>query len=224
VVQTIMIGDTDGTMNRLDPDVMLATDLGLIKWDIDTGFMIANPIYEDILTRVLNIGFHDNVPSPSTWRWQTADGHLDMNLLLREFQDFWRNNADTWQRWTTYTHAFPHLLLMAFLQRIVNAKGRVKREYAVGSGRMDLAIEYRGEWNIIEIKLWRKGFSYDRVKAEGMKQVTRYRDTFVPPVGAHNNITGVYLIIFDRRPKNMMPPWDERITWDVDGNVTVLGC
>ena len=224
VIQTIMIGETDGTINRMDLDVMLAMDLGLVKWELDNGFTIANPIYEEILTRVLNIGFHDNIPSPSTWRWQTADGHLDMDALLKEFQDFWRNNSDTWQRWTTYTHAFPHLLLMAFLQRVVNASGRVEREYAAGSGRMDLAVEYKGEWSIIEIKLLRKGQTFNGVKTQGLTQVTRYRDTFVPPTGYHKNITGVYLIIFDRRPNNQKTPWNERITREVVGDVTVLGC
>ena len=146
-----------------------------------------------------------------------------MHCLLN-FKTSGENNSDTWQRWTAYTHAFPHLLLMAFLQRVVNAHGRVKREYAAGSGRMDLAVEYKGEWNIIEIKLLRKGRSFDWVKKEGLKQVIRYRDEFVPPVGYHRNITGVYLVIFDRRPNNQKTPWDERITWEVDGEVKVLGC
>jgi hypothetical protein len=107
---------------------------------------------------------------------------------------------------------------------VVNAAGRVEREYASGSGRMDLAVEYKGEWNIIEIKLLRKGRTFEWVKAQGLKQVTRYRQTFVPPVGCHKNITGVYLVIFDRRPKNMKPPWDERITWEREDDVNVLGC
>jgi len=124
----------------------------------------------------------------------------------------------------SYTHAFPHLLLIAFLQRVVNATGRVEREYASGSGRMDLAVEYKGEWNIIEIKPLRSKQIFEWVKAQGLKQVTRYHQTFTPPVGCHKHITGVYLIIFDRRPKNLKPPWDKRITWEQDGEVTVLGC
>jgi hypothetical protein len=224
VIQTIMIGETDVSVNRMDPDVMLATDLGLIKWDIDQGFTIANPVYEEILTRVLNLGFHDNMPSPSSWRWQALDGRLDMDALLREFQDFWRNHSDTWEQWTNYTHAFPHLLLMAFLQRVVNAAGRVEREYATGRGRMDLAVEYKGEWNIIEIKILRKGRNFEQLKAEGLKQVTRYRETFTPPVGYNKKVTGTYLVIFDRRPEPEKKPWDERISWEQDGDVTVLGC
>ena len=217
-----MIGETNVSINRDDPDVMLAMDLGLVKWDTDTGFTIANPVYEEILTRVLNLGYHDNMPSPSSWRWQTADGRLDMEALLREFQDFWRNNSETWEQWTKYTEAFPHLLLMAFMQRVINGGGRIEREYATGRGRMDLAVEYKGEWNIIEIKLLRKGSTFDKVKAEGLKQITRYRETFVPPVGYHKNIAGAYLVIFDRRPEDMKPSWDERIIWQREGEITVV--
>ena len=224
VVQSIMIGETDASLNRINPDVMLATDLGLVKWDINKGFTIANPIYEEILTRNLNLGYHDNMPSPSTWRWQTPDGRLDMDALLHEFQDFWRNHSDVWEQWTTYTEAFPHLLLMAFLQRVINAGGRIEREYATGRGRMDLAVEYLGEWHIIEIKLLRTSQTFERVKTEGLKQVTRYRDTFTPPVGCHKNMAGIYLVIFDRRPDEVKPSWDERITWEKTEQVTIAGC
>jgi len=224
VVQTIMTGDVDVSVNRLDPDVTLATDLGLITWSSDAGFTIANPVYEEILTRVLNLGFHDNMPSPNAWRWQAPDGRLDMDALLREFQDFWQNHSETWEQWTQYTEAFPHLLLMAFLQRVLNSGGRIEREYATGRGRMDLAVEYMGEWHIVEIKLLRKGRTFEKVKAEGLKQVRRYRETFAPPVGYHKNVSGAYLVIFDRRPEDMLPPWSERITWETDGDTTILGC
>jgi hypothetical protein len=224
VVQLILTGGTGPNLDPNNPDVTLATDLGLIKWDSDRGFTIANPIYEEILTRTLNSVYFIQVPSPSSWRWQTSDGRLDMDALLHEFQDFWRSHSEVWEQWTKYTEAFPHLLLMAFLQRVVNATGRVEREYATGRGRMDLAVEFKGEWNIIEIKLLRTGQTFEKVKTEGLKQVTRYRDTFVPPVGFHKRITGVYLVVFDRRSEAEKPLWDERITWTQEGEVTVLGC
>jgi hypothetical protein len=112
---------------------------------------------------------------------------------------------------------------MAFLQRVINGGGRIEREYATGRGRMDLAVEYKGEWHIIEIKLLRKGRTFDRVKAEGLKQIVRYRDTFRPPVGYHKHIAGAYLVIFDRRPEDILPSWDERITWQQEGDVIVVG-
>ena len=76
----------------------------------------------------------------------------------------------------------------------------------------------------IEIKLLRAGRTFERVKAEGLKQVVRYQETFVPPVGCHKHIAGVYLVVFDRRPETEKTPWDERISWEQDGEVTVLGC
>ena len=91
VIQLILVGDAGAKLDPNHPDVMLAMDLGLIKWDTERGFLIANPIYEEILTRTLNSVYYAQLPSPTTWRWQTVDGRLDMNLLLREFQDFWRN-------------------------------------------------------------------------------------------------------------------------------------
>ena len=224
VVQLILSGDNGANLDPLHPDVVLAMDLGLVKWDTDRGFMISNPLYEDILTRTLNSVYYAQVPPPSSWRWQRPDGLLDMDALMSEFQDFWRNHSEIWEQWTKYTEVFPHLLLMAFLQRVINGGGRIEREYATGRGRMDLAVEYKGEWNIIEIKLWRAKRTLEQVKAEGLKQVTRYRDTFVPPVGYHKHITGVYLVIFDRRPEDEKPPWDERISREQDGDVTVVKC
>jgi hypothetical protein len=41
-----------------------------------------------------------------------------MDALLHNFQEFWRNNSETWEQAADYPEAFPHLLLMAFLQRI----------------------------------------------------------------------------------------------------------
>jgi hypothetical protein len=37
-------------------------------------------------------------------------------------------------------------------------------------------------------------------------------------------MAGVYLVIFDRHSKEAKLPWDERISWEQDGDVTVLGC
>jgi len=54
-------------------------------------------------------------------------------------------------------------------------------------------------------------------RKKGVEQVLKYRDRF----GAH---TPTYLIIFDRRPESKSKPWDERISWERDGDVTVLGC
>jgi hypothetical protein len=160
VIQTIITGELSLSLSRSNPDIELAIDLGLVSWDTQNGFTLANPIYEEIMTRFLDAPYHDNLPPPSSWNAASCldrpDGTLDMDALLHNFQEFWRNNSETWEQAADYPEAFPHLLLMAFLQRITNGSGRIEREYAAGRGRMNLAIEYKGAWSIIEIKLLRE--------------------------------------------------------------------
>ena len=221
VIETIITGDSDPRFSPSNPDVELAIDLGLIKWESATGFKISNPIYEDILTRHLNAGYHSNLPPPSEWKWQKADGSLDMDSLLREFQNFWRNHSEVWEEKSDYTEAFPHLLLTAFFQRLLNGGGRVDREVAAGRGRMDLRIEYMGEKFIVELKLIRRRDSPERVREEGLRQIASYRDKAAP--GAPS-----YLVIFDRRDDAKSRPWEEKIYRQEEvlpaGSVTILGC
>ena len=46
----------------------------------------------------------------------------------------------------------PHLVLMAFLQRVTNGSGHLIREMALGSGRLDLCVEYRDKRYAVEVK------------------------------------------------------------------------
>jgi hypothetical protein len=217
VIEPVITGEINPDLGRTDSDVMLATDLGLVKWSSETGLTISNPVYVEILTRHLNSGYHDILPPPTSWQWQKPDGGMDMDKLLKEFQKFWRRYADKWEEKAEYTEAFPHLLLMAFLQRVLNGGGKIERECSAGRGRMDLGIEYMGQWYIIEIKLVRDYDSPETVREEGLEQIRRYRDKFPPN-------TPAYLTIFDRRAKTREKLWDERISWEYDGDVTVLGC
>jgi ASC-1-like (ASCH) protein len=140
-----------------------------------------------------------------------------MDKLMEEFQKFWRRHSDIWESKSEYTEAFPHLLLMAFLQRVLNGGGRIEREYAAGRGRMDLGIEYNGHLYVVEIKLVHYYETPQIVREEGLEQIRSYRDKFAP--GAPS-----YLVIFDRRPEARQKPWDERIFWEPDGDVIIVGC
>jgi len=107
--------------------------------------------------------------------------------------------------------------LMAFLQRILNGGGNIDRECAAGRGRMDLLIEYNGRSHIIEIKLIHYYETPGIVREEGLEQIRWYRDKFSPGSPA-------YLVIFDRRPKAKEKSWEERIKWELDDEITILGC
>ena len=216
VVQSILTGESDPMLTEGD-DFRMTLDLGLIALE-DGVPAIANPIYRETIARVLSYGMQLAIPVPE-FRWKTAEGMLDMDALLREFQDFWAQHSEIWEIKADYTEAFPHLLLMAFLQRVVNGGGRIEREYAAGRGRMDLAVEYNGGWNIVEIKLVaRQG--RERTVEKGLEQAARYRDTVAP--GAPT-----YLVVFDRTDAGRAKTWEERLTWESrdapGGPIAVVG-
>ncbi|RCK72913.1 MAG: Cell division protein FtsI [Peptidoglycan synthetase] [Candidatus Ozemobacter sibiricus] len=220
VVQTVLTGKTDTSLGRNDRDVELCLDLGLIEWR--NGLAIANPIYQEVIPRVLSQNFQDNLYFEEDFPWRRSDGSLDLAGLLREFQRFWRRNSDEWERGFDYPEAYPHLLLMAFLQRVVNGRGRIEREYAAGRGRVDLAVEWQGRWSVIEIKLVHPADGREGTIEEGLRQTARYRDA----VGASE----AYLVVFDRRPEARARPWEERLTWEErpsptgqGGPITVVG-
>ena len=119
-----------------------------------------------------------------------------MSRLLREFQQFWRENSDVWTEKYDYKEAAPHLVLMAFLQRIINGGGHLVREFATGRKRMDLIVEINGFRYPVEIKL-RKG---PKTEEEGLAQLAGYLDTLGLQEG--------WLVIFDRRPD---VAWEEKI-------------
>ena len=88
----------------------------------------------------------------------SATGQLDEDALLRSFLEFWRQHGEPLLATSPYHEIAPHLVLMAFLHRVVNG-GSIEREYAIGSGRMDLCLRYAGATLAIEIKVWRPGSS-----------------------------------------------------------------
>jgi hypothetical protein len=217
IVQVILTGESDPDIAEGD-DFLLAQDMGLVTVENGTP-SIANPIYREIIARVLSYGMQLAIPAPE-FKWKNDDGTLDMMALFREFQKFWRRHSDIWEEKSDYTEAFPHLLLMAFLQRVANGGGRIEREYAAGRGRVDVAVEYGGVWSIIEIKLVHPYDGFDPTKEEGLVQINRYREKF-------GTGTPCYLVIFDRTPAGREKPWDERLSWEVvetdAGRVIVIG-
>ncbi|MDR2232088.1 MAG: PD-(D/E)XK nuclease domain-containing protein [Tannerella sp.] len=216
VIEPILTGEPDPNLTVSDA-FRLCMDLGLVAIERGTP-VIANPIYREVIARHLTSGQQMAIPEPE-WKWEKKDGSLDMDRIMKEFQAFWKQHADLWEGVSKsgYTEAFPHLLLMAFLQRILNGGGTVDREYAAGRGRMDLHIKYNDFHYIIEIKLIHWYQTEEAVREKGLEQIRRYREKFDPD-------TPAYLVIFDRRNKEDRKPWNERISWEYDEDINVLGC
>jgi ASC-1-like (ASCH) protein len=213
VMETLITGELDPNFTETEA-FRICLDLGLVAVERGTPG-VANPIYREVLARHITYGAQLAMPEPE-WQWKKADGSLDMDALMGEFQKFWRKNSGIWEQKMNYPEAFPHLLLMAFLRRVLNGGGRIDREYAAGRGRMDLAVEYNGQIYIIEIKLVREYNTYEEAREEGKEQITRYRDTI-------DKAAPAYLVIFDRRPESGKKSWEERLFRTDEDGVTVLG-
>ena len=193
IVEPLISGDkSDVSYN--DEDYRYITDLGLLR--VDRGALVpANPMYAEIIGRYLSRGEQDAmIRSIPETPWVKDDG-LDMAGLMAAFQQFWRENSGADRDIMGYREAVPHLVLMAFLQRVTNGGGHINREMALGQGRLDLCVEFRGARYAIEVK------TSDNFKDEkSYDQCAKYLDEL--------GLSEGWMPIFD---KSKTKTWDEKI-------------
>ena len=206
-----------------EEDILYVRDLGLIKKK--GNWAISNGIYKEIIPREL-VYVTQTMMYQDESRYIQA-GRLNMGALLKAFQQFFRENSEVWLERFDYKEAGPHLLLMAFLQRIINGGGRIFREYGLGRKRMDIMVEFAGEKFCIELKVYRGGAAagdddedgkgatraYEAILAKGMEQLADYMDKCGAKEGN--------LIIFDKTPNKT---WKEKLyVKPAENGVTVWG-
>ena len=199
VVEPLLSGG-DGAHSEADGDY--ARDLGLVA--SDPPLRVANPIYAEVLPRVLTSVLQDEMPQRSAW-YVGPDGTLDMDGLLSAFQEFFRGNSEHWIERAQYREAGPQLVLQAFLHRVVNGRGRIEREYALGSRRVDLLVVWpegdgRESRFVVECKLVREGRSHARTVDNGLEQTAAYMDLSGTDAG--------HLVVFDMRAGRT---WGEKV-------------
>lgn len=180
-------------------DIRLALDLGLVRLPSTGGLEISNPIYREIVVRSLSASPRAKLPTLKE-TWLKADGRLNKEALLTAFVSFWRQHGEALMGTSPYHEAAPHLVLMAFLHRVVNGGGVVEREYAIGMGRMDICVRFGGEVLGIELKVWRE--KKPDPERQGLEQLDEYLAGIAQQSG--------WLIIFDRRPDQ--PPVEQRVS------------
>ncbi|MEM7127204.1 MAG: AAA-like domain-containing protein [Chloroflexota bacterium] len=194
-------------------DIDYVDDLGLIKRTNGRTVMIANPIYKEIIPRVLTENTEASLPqiSPS---WLNPNGSLNPDKLINAFLVFWRRHGQPLLKSAPYHEIAPHTVMMAFLHRVVNGEGVIDREYAIGSGKMDLYIRYEGGPETVqmamELKVWRDG--RPEPLDVGLKQLDDYMSGLSYN---HLNYDGTevetgWLVIFDQR--SGQPEISERTT------------
>jgi hypothetical protein len=188
IIEPMLVGKTPRETSSDDRQYLI--DLGLLRRDPDSGLTIANPIYREVIPRVLSEGPQDSLPYiyPS---WLSDNGELDIDALLEAFIEFWCQHGEPLLGTTSYHEIAPHLVLMAFLHRVINGGGSLEREYAIGRGRMDLCLKYQSVTLGIEIKVWNEKTKDPEEK--GLKQLDEYLSGIKTNIG--------WLLIFDKREK-----------------------
>ena len=212
IVEPLLVGETI-YVDPLDDDYQYVLDLGLLKES--SGLLyFSNPIYSEVVVRYLGMKAQNELtPDRHEPVAYTQDGRLDMKGLLTDFQAFWREHSEIWMERFQYKEAAPHLVLMAFLQKITGRDSFITREMASGRRRLDICIQHGDVRYPIEIKIRRD----NKTIGEGKAQLSAYMET----LGCHEG----WLVVFDRRKK---PSWKSKLFWKtetVDGKVIhIVGC
>jgi Holliday junction resolvase len=212
IIEPMIIGGDD--IDKQSDAFQYTRDLGLIRVE-DSRIKPANPIYAEIIIRKLSFWVQDKLQDsayPYKMSRYLKDGNIDVDSLMHDFQQFWRENSEFWIERLDYIEAVPHLVLMGFLQRVINGGGDVIREYASGMGRIDLCIKYNNQKYPIELKI-RYGEKYVE---KGLEDFAKHIDT----LGCNEG----WMVVFDRRST---VKWKDKIYLkkeNVDGNtITIVG-
>ena len=218
VIVPLILGEN--VASRRSDDYLYTRDLGLIR-EIGGRVVPGNPLYAELIIRTLNWDVqrsiedeHEEYIIPRYLK----DGKMDMDYLITDFQAYWRENSEIWKGryqkdFYEYDEAAAHLVMQAFLQRVVNGGGQVLREMALGTRQADLCVVYDGKKYPVELKILQN----ERSRAVSLKQISDYADKVGSDTG--------WLVVFDRDAEKS---WDEKIYMGketVNGKViTVAGC
>jgi len=201
IIEPMLSGGT--VPNVAEDDARYVEDLGLVRLTPTGGLAIANPIYAEVIPKVLARTPRRSLPDIGA-TWLHPDGTLDIDRLLTAFLSFWRQHGHPLMGSAPYTEVAAQLVFLAFLDRVANGGGNISREYALGTGRIDVMLEYgppgRRAKFAFELKVHRDG------RPDPMTDGLGQLDTYLARAGLE---TG-WLIIFDQR--SGLPPIEERVS------------
>ena len=197
VIEPILGGSSGDAIT--DADLDYVRDLGLVA--LDDPIRIANPIYGEVVPRVVAARAQRAMTQETAW--YVKEGDLDLETLLAEFQEWFRENSEHWRERFGGYEAGPQLLLHSFLHRVVNGGGWIHREQPLGAGRADLLIRWPAPGGgtrrfVVECKLAHRGV--ERAVSEGLGQTAGYMDR----CGAESG----QLVVFDVTSGKT---WDEKV-------------
>jgi hypothetical protein len=238
VIESVIAGHNRKALQTND-DVLLCLDLGLVKEieyeepekskvdveitstsQVDTVFLrISNPIYAKFINEYYYAKTYKYLPEASK-NWILGDT-INITQLLKDFQNYWRESADSAFEVLTAVEVVPQILLFFYLKKVVNSGGDVIREASLGRGRADLCVKYKKQTYPIELKI-----KYHSSEEDSLDQIKGYMDI----CGAKEG----WLVVFGKTPVKTASSaktttWDKKISWETrtfpDGlTVHVVGC
>jgi hypothetical protein len=155
----------------------------------DRQLVLANPIYAQALYQHFEEELEEFDVSGlvAANRVQNAGGHLDFRRVLDKFQAFMKAKGATVSKHRSFREATGQLLLLSYLDLLVNDKGYTFKEPQSGEGRIDVVCCYGRRKEVVELKLWYG----ERRYAAGLAQLAKYLD--------REGLDHGYLFVFDRR-------------------------
>ncbi|MCI0694294.1 AAA-like domain-containing protein [candidate division KSB1 bacterium] len=171
-----------------DPVLNRLALYGVIRAGEGNGCTIGNPIY----AQVLLASFH-RVMAAQMINGDVkagvidADGRLDFRRVLDKFQAFMKTKGPEIVRSHEFKEATGQLLLLSYLDLLVNGKGWTFKDVQSGDGRIDVICCYKTQKEIVELKLWYGEQRYE----QGLEQLLGYLES--------ESLSQGYLVVFDRR-------------------------
>ncbi len=189
LVYNILIDGANISFNQHNPIIHLGILYGIFKRN--GSIRIHNRIYEQIIynylaskteTSFLTKNDYANLP------YSLPNNELDIEQVLLNFQKFAKEQYSTKQE--KFLEKQWRLLLLAFLQPILNGQGYTFKEAEISQEkRLDVVITYFQHKYIIELKIWYGQKAYER----GLQQLSDYLD-------AQHQQKG-FLVIFEEKKK-----------------------
>lgn len=184
--------------NVHDPNINLGIVHGIFT--NGRGIKIHNKIYEELIYHYMTSKTKSNLLLAEytiSKDFKLADNSLNMELVLRKFQAFMREQYSKKDR--TFLEQNGRLVFLAFMKPILNGHGYDFKEAQISEERrLDVTITFYQHKYVAELKIWRGEAAHE----EGMNQLTEYLERLA--------LTQGYLIIFDHNEiKSWHSEWFE---------------
>ncbi len=187
IVLNLLKGERSG-FNILRDDIDLGVKYGVFA-ERDGQLVIANLIYVQALYR----HFEEEIKTSTVGeivignRLHDKRGRLDFRRVLDKFQVFMQSKGADVARRPEFEEVFGQLLLLSYLDILVNGKGWTFKQVQSGEGRIDVVCCYKDQKEVVELKLWYGERRYET----GLSQLVKYLRS--------ENLDRGYLVVFDRR-------------------------